>query len=968
MGGYRILRTLGQGGMGAVYEAEEVETGRHVALKILRGGLDSPVARQRFRREGLLAASVNHPNTVYVFGTDEIDGQPVILMELVRGGTLQDRVAQNGPMTAVDAVDAILQVIAGLECAAALGMLHRDIKPSNCFVEMDGTIKVGDFGLSISSSEGGESKLTMAGSFLGTPAFSPPEQLRGDAFTVQGDLYSVGVTLYYLLTGRTPFEGGDLVRMLATVLERPAPSPDEFRPELPKGLCTVVLRCLEKQPAKRFKGYSELRNALLPFSSTAPSPAALSVRFLAGLIDWVLLFAGSTLMTLFWSGSWDVIFHPSLHPQERFPIQVVSVALGFLYYATLEGLWGASIGKRICGLWVTGPVRGLAGVPRALVRALIVVGITSLPDLLFLFLLQLPGNPPPSWIPSCGLVLLALLFVSARRSNGFAAIQDMVSRTRVVRRPSHQYRPEFESMAARPSPAEDAAHFGPYQVLESLGSSGEEKWFLCLDKPLRRNVWIRKLPPEALPVTPALRTVARVGRLRWLAGRRSGEDCWDAYEAVPGRPFHELVNRRQPWNRVRFWLMDLAEELTAAAKESSLPECLGLDRIWITTDGRAKLLDFRAPDGDARHDRAEAAMEALSSTGSGPELFLKQVAVTALEGRPIATTDALPASVAIPLPIHARQFLGELQSGLSPSRLVDRLKPLLSRLGFVSRQRRLALIAGCMALPLTFSVIGIAVVLFSPALEWAFVTQGFSNAAELGQCLNRLGELNTKQKSAGQLSVSEGADVLAKQNREREAFEIYVVGRFRQAITNPVTWTSIAGASIPPERRAVAQGLLAARPPPTDLELNQATEVVESYLKSKASGGLVTPLASKLVTQVYVSACALLFVAVQSLIAAFTVRGGLVLRALDLTIVKNDGAPASRLRIFCRGLIAWCPALLLPTLMAWWVPLFGAMSWRHAAVTILGVLFFLMLIIWAALLPDRGLQDRLAGTCLVPRG
>lgn len=871
-------------------------------------------------------------------------------------------------MTAVDAVDAILQVIAGLECAAGLGMLHRDIKPSNCFVEKDGTIKVGDFGLSISSSEGGESKLTMAGSFLGTPAFSPPEQLRGDAFTVQGDLYSVGVTLFYLLTGRTPFEGGDLVRMLANVLERPAPSPDEFRPELPKGLCTVVLRCLEKQPAKRFKGYPELRNALLPFSSAAPSPAALSVRFLAGFIDWVLLFAGSTLMSLFWSGSWDVIFHPSLHPQERFPIQLVSVALGFLYYATLEGLWGASIGKRICRLWVTGPVRGLAGVPWALVRALIVVGLTSLPDLLFLFLLQLPGNPPPSWIPSCGLVLLALLFVSARRSNGFAAIQDLVSRTRVVRRISHQNRPEIESMAARPSPAEDAAHFGPYQVVESLGSSGEENWFLCLDKPLRRNVWIRKLPPGALPVTTALRTVARVGRLRWLAGRRSGEDCWDAYEAVPGRPFHELVNRRQPWNRVRFWLMDLAEELTAAAKEGSPPECLGLDRIWITTDGRAKLLDFRAPHGDARHDRAETAMEALSSTGSGPELFLKQVAATALEGRLIAATDALPASVAVPLPIHARQFLGALQSGLSPSRLVDRLKPLLSRLGFVSRQRRLALIAGCMALPLTFSVIGIAVVLFSPALEWAFVTQGFSNAAELGQCLNRLGELNSKQKSAGQPTVSEGADVLAKQNREREALEIYVVGRFRQAITNPVTWTSIAGASIPPERRAVAHGLLATRPPPTDLELNQATEVVESHLKSTASGGPVTPLASKLVTQVYVSACALLFVAVPSLIAAFAVRGGLVLRALDLTIVKNDGAPASRLRIFCRGLIAWSPALLLPTLMAWWVPLFGAMSWRHAAATILSVFIFLILIVWAALWPDRGLQDRLAGTCLVPRG
>ncbi len=254
-GGYRIIRQLGKGGMGAVYEAEEIESGRRVALKVLNQGLNSPVAHQRFRREGLLAASVNHPNTVYVFGTDEIDGQPVIAMELVSGGTLQESVQQNGPMAVADAVDAILQVISGLEATAALGVLHRDIKPSNCFVETDGTVKVGDFGLSISTEVSGESNLTMTGSFLGTPAFSPPEQLRGDEFTIKGDIYAVGVTLYFLLTGRTPFQGNDLVRMLATVLERPAESPAQVRPELPNGLCRAVLRCLEKQPAKRFKNY-----------------------------------------------------------------------------------------------------------------------------------------------------------------------------------------------------------------------------------------------------------------------------------------------------------------------------------------------------------------------------------------------------------------------------------------------------------------------------------------------------------------------------------------------------------------------------------------------------------------------------------------------------------------------------------------------------------------------------------------
>jgi len=125
IGGYRIIRALGQGGMGAVYEAEEVASGRRLAIKVLSQALDSPVARKRFFREGLLAASVNHPNTVYVFGTEEIDGRPVIAMELVRGGTLQERVARGNPMPVAEAVDAILQVVAGLEAAAARGILTQ---------------------------------------------------------------------------------------------------------------------------------------------------------------------------------------------------------------------------------------------------------------------------------------------------------------------------------------------------------------------------------------------------------------------------------------------------------------------------------------------------------------------------------------------------------------------------------------------------------------------------------------------------------------------------------------------------------------------------------------------------------------------------------------------------------------------------------------------------------------------------
>src|SRR3954470_5372313 len=151
-GGYTIVRPLGKGGMGQVYEAEELDSGRRIALKLLSRGLGDDEERDRFLREGRLAASLSHPNCVYVFGTGEIQGFPVIAMELVPRGTLKDLVVPGAPgMTAAAAVDAILQVIAGLDAAAAIGILHRDVKPSNCFVHHDGRVLVGDFGLSVAA-------------------------------------------------------------------------------------------------------------------------------------------------------------------------------------------------------------------------------------------------------------------------------------------------------------------------------------------------------------------------------------------------------------------------------------------------------------------------------------------------------------------------------------------------------------------------------------------------------------------------------------------------------------------------------------------------------------------------------------------------------------------------------------------------------------------------------------------------
>ena len=136
-GHFVIARPLGRGGMGEVYEAEDIESGRRVALKRLRQSLGSDIDRARFMREGRLAASINHEHVVYVYGSEEIDDSPVIVMELGAGGSLKDRIEAHGPMPAVAAVDAILQVIEGLEATASSGVLHRDVKPSNCFISND---------------------------------------------------------------------------------------------------------------------------------------------------------------------------------------------------------------------------------------------------------------------------------------------------------------------------------------------------------------------------------------------------------------------------------------------------------------------------------------------------------------------------------------------------------------------------------------------------------------------------------------------------------------------------------------------------------------------------------------------------------------------------------------------------------------------------------------------------------------
>jgi serine/threonine protein kinase len=155
-------------------------------------------------------------------------------------------------MTSTQAADAILQVIEGLEAAASIGILHRDVKPSNCFVAADGRVLVGDFGLSIATLARVEGNADAPGTILGTPGFASPEQLRGEPLDVRSDIYSVGATIYYLLTGKAPFDHPDLRTMMTRVATEAPPALTVSRPDIPSRLGSVVAKCLAKKPGDRY--------------------------------------------------------------------------------------------------------------------------------------------------------------------------------------------------------------------------------------------------------------------------------------------------------------------------------------------------------------------------------------------------------------------------------------------------------------------------------------------------------------------------------------------------------------------------------------------------------------------------------------------------------------------------------------------------------------------------------------------
>jgi eukaryotic-like serine/threonine-protein kinase len=265
---YRIDSVFAEGGMAVLYLAHHTTMERTVVVKVVHGDLiSSPSAIKRFEREAKLMARLNHPNivTVYDFGFINTK-QPFLVMEYIKGRNLSDRVANQGPPNVKVAAQIIKQICRGLEEAHACGIIHRDLKPDNIIiqdkVERPDWVKIVDFG--IAHLLDGTKRLTRSGRVTGTPEYMAPEQFKGKQLDVRVDIYSLGVVMFEVLTGRLPFESNDISVLMAKHLMETAPLISSFRKDIVQGspVDILVQKCLEKEPDHRFETIKELRTAV----------------------------------------------------------------------------------------------------------------------------------------------------------------------------------------------------------------------------------------------------------------------------------------------------------------------------------------------------------------------------------------------------------------------------------------------------------------------------------------------------------------------------------------------------------------------------------------------------------------------------------------------------------------------------------------------------------------------------------
>jgi uncharacterized RDD family membrane protein YckC len=989
VGGYKLVRRLGAGGMGSVYEAEDSATGRHVALKLIAADYaTAPDAVERFRREGQLASAIAHPRCVFVLAADEDAGRPYIVMELMPGNTLKDLIDEHGALPRPKAIAMILDVINGLREAHRLGVIHRDVKPSNCFLEATGRVKIGDFGLSKSLVR--EGHLTQTGTFLGTPLFASPEQVRGETIDQQTDVYSVAATLYCMLTGRAPFQSSDAAVTLARIAADPAPPMRTLRPELPPALDEVVLRGLERDRLRRWRNLDELRNALLPFLPGQQAASGQGVRFGAFVIDYFVLMLISLpiAVAMFIIDGADLMDPRST--SAYMPWQLLfGVVLWAVCWCAPESVWGCSLGKWLLGLRVrTAAGTDAPGAAQLALRTLCFYVLANLGSIFSLPLMWGLGDAPPEeqllrsmlftvvFYPSLALGI-GLIVCTMRARNGYRGLHEFVSGTRVVRLPAREKRrpvraDRLDQTVARQTGLSE--RIGAYTIRGTLWQ-GEGKVFLADDAALQRQVVIHLRPQGHSPLAIARREVTRPTRLRWLAGGQHDGQLWDAFLAPGGRSLPELVaeDGTQPWSEVRPILEQLAAELWTATDEGTLPVSLSVDQVWVQSSGQIQLLDWPFNDVDEVGPGGSAARQQQGL------VLVAQAAVLTLEGRRWRPDEAprRQRAVRAPLPEHAADLLARLLGLQKPFDDVQQfereLQATRDRPAEVTRGRRAAHLTVLTAL--IFFVVS-ACLLPAGWMPGLLSIAMFSGEVQNNkQILLNLEEGTWREFAASAVNPSPWVRLggLAQLNadlqlRDRLQKRMDRDQREREARLKAMSWLV----------------RLSMRQLDKEMEKQQAQQAgwrrnLGNFRQSAevAAAPSGQPLRSMIKYFGVAYNLQLVFWLGVWVLWAFVWRGGLTFRWLGLSLTRSDGRKAARWQCALRALLVWAPPVALWTITLWldvwywsawpasepeaWVP------WLSWGLWWTGLILLPVYAMLAILYPRRSLHDWLAGTYLVPR-
>lgn len=253
---YQIIKTIGEGGMANVYLAKDTILDRNVAVKVLRGDLaDDEKFVRRFQREALSASKLSHPNIVEMYDVGEDNGKYYIVMEYINGKTLKSLVKKRGSLTLPEVIDIMTQLTDAVICAHDSYIIHRDIKPQNIMILEDGTVKITDFGIAMALNS---NELTQTNSVMGSVHYLPPEQANGGASTIKCDIYSLGILMYELITGKVPFKGDNAVEIAIKQMKEPIPSVCKINPDIPQSIENIILRACAKNPKNRYNSVREM--------------------------------------------------------------------------------------------------------------------------------------------------------------------------------------------------------------------------------------------------------------------------------------------------------------------------------------------------------------------------------------------------------------------------------------------------------------------------------------------------------------------------------------------------------------------------------------------------------------------------------------------------------------------------------------------------------------------------------------